>query len=54
MQNGRAHEYLPLTGESAGLVRDILPVREIVDRIVSQAEEALDRCATGRVTALSR
>lgn len=37
------HELLPFTGQTAGLVRDVLPAREIVDGMVSEAELALKR-----------
>jgi enoyl-[acyl-carrier protein] reductase II len=35
------HELLPFAGQTAGLVHDILPAREIVERMVSEAELAL-------------
>jgi enoyl-[acyl-carrier protein] reductase II len=38
---GRGHEYLPFAGQSAGLVHDILPAAEIVERVVAEAEAAL-------------
>jgi enoyl-[acyl-carrier protein] reductase II len=38
---GRGHEYLPFTGQSAGLIDDVLPAAEIVRRVVAEAEEAL-------------
>ncbi|HEY2955130.1 MAG TPA: nitronate monooxygenase [Candidatus Eisenbacteria bacterium] len=41
MRAGRAHDYVPITGQSAGLVRDVLPAAEIVHRMMSEAEEAL-------------
>jgi enoyl-[acyl-carrier protein] reductase II len=37
------HELLPFTGQTAGMVHDILPAREIVERMVSEAELALTR-----------
>jgi enoyl-[acyl-carrier protein] reductase II len=37
------HELLPFTGQTAGMVHDILPAREIVERMVSEAELALKR-----------
>ncbi len=39
---GRLHEYLPFTGQSAALVHDVLPAREIVERIMAEAGEALE------------
>ncbi len=41
LQQGRLYELVPFTGQSAGLIRDILPAGEIVYRIVNEAEEAL-------------
>ena len=38
---GRAHELIPLTGQSAGLIDEVLPVAEIVDRLIREAEQAL-------------
>lgn len=32
---------LPITGEVAGLVRDVLPAAEIITRLVEEAEAAL-------------
>ena len=40
---GRGHELLPFTGQSAQLVHDVLPAREVVARLVADAERALDR-----------
>jgi nitronate monooxygenase/enoyl-[acyl-carrier protein] reductase II len=37
----RQHEWVPFSGQSAGLIHEILPAGEIVRRILSQAEEAL-------------
>lgn len=37
-------------GQSAGGVKDILPVKEIVDRIIDEAEAAIGRIAALRVT----
>jgi enoyl-[acyl-carrier protein] reductase II len=45
---GRGDEYLPFTGQSAGLIDDILPAAEIVSRLVAEAEEALR--TSGRTT----
>ena len=46
LRQGRAHELAPFTGQTAGLIRDILPAAEIVRRIVADAEGALDRVGT--------
>lgn len=37
-------------GQSAGGVKDILPVKDIVDRIISEAEDAIGRVAALRVS----
>lgn len=42
MGSGRAHELLPLTGESAGNISQILPVGVIVSLMMDQAERALE------------
>jgi nitronate monooxygenase/enoyl-[acyl-carrier protein] reductase II len=39
--NGAAHRLVPLTGQTAGLIREVLPAAEIVRRIVAEAEAAL-------------
>ena len=39
------HELLPFTGQTAGMVHDVLPAREIVQRMVTEAEQALKRAA---------
>jgi len=46
---GRPDELTPFTGQSAGLIHDVLPAAEIVRRMVAGAEEALDRAAALRV-----
>jgi enoyl-[acyl-carrier protein] reductase II len=38
---GGGHEYIPFTGQSAALVRDIVPARDLVARLVQEAEQAL-------------
>jgi enoyl-[acyl-carrier protein] reductase II len=43
-----AHELLPFTGQTAGLVHHILPAGEIIERMVSEAELALRRAAEYR------
>jgi nitronate monooxygenase/enoyl-[acyl-carrier protein] reductase II len=39
----KPHELLPFTGQTAGMIRDILPAAEIVRRMVAGAEQALER-----------
>jgi enoyl-[acyl-carrier protein] reductase II len=38
---GRGHEYLPFTGQSAGLIDEVQPAAEIVARVVAEAEAIL-------------
>lgn len=42
MGTGRAHELIPLTGESAGIINQILPVGAIISLMIDQAERALN------------
>jgi len=42
VQQERMHEAVPFTGQSAGFMRDVLPVREIVRTLLSEAEKAVD------------
>ncbi len=37
----RPHELVPFTGQSAGLIHDVLPAGEIIRRMASEAEEDL-------------
>ncbi len=47
MKSARAIDlYVPFTGQSTGLIRDILPAAEIVKRTVSEARAILDRAGT--------
>ena len=39
----RPHELLPFTGQTAGMIRTLLPASEIVRRMVAEAEQALER-----------
>jgi nitronate monooxygenase/enoyl-[acyl-carrier protein] reductase II len=43
LQQRRPHEVVPFSGQSAGLIHETLPAGEIVRRIVTEAEEALER-----------
>ena len=43
---GRLTELLPLAGQTAGMIRDILPAAEIVRRVVAEAEEVLKQTTT--------
>jgi nitronate monooxygenase len=48
VQQGRIHELLPFAGESAGLVHDIIPAGEIVQRLMAEARHALECSQTLR------
>ena len=39
----RPHEFVPFTGQTAGMIRDVLPAGEIVRAMVTEAEQALKR-----------
>jgi enoyl-[acyl-carrier protein] reductase II len=41
IRSGRGHEYLPFSGQTVGLIEDVLPAREIVRSFVEGAERAL-------------
>ena len=41
LREGRVHELVPFTGQTAGLIRDVRPAGEIVRAIVAEAEQAL-------------
>jgi nitronate monooxygenase/enoyl-[acyl-carrier protein] reductase II len=45
---GGGHDLLPFTGQSAQLVHDVVPARELVARLVAEAERALERAAAMR------
>lgn len=41
IRQGRGHELVPFTGQTAGMIHEIVPAGEIVGRMVAEAEEAL-------------
>jgi len=43
VQQGRMEEFVPFTGQTAGLIGQILPAAEIVHSLIRDAEEALQR-----------
>jgi nitronate monooxygenase/enoyl-[acyl-carrier protein] reductase II len=45
VRSGRAHELVPFTGQTAGLIHEVLPVAEIMRRLVADAEVALQQAA---------
>jgi enoyl-[acyl-carrier protein] reductase II len=46
LRAGRLHEYVPFTGQTAGMIKDVLPAAEIVRRLVEEAEAALGKVHT--------
>jgi enoyl-[acyl-carrier protein] reductase II len=46
LRANRGHQLLPFTGQSAALVREVLPAAEIVSRLVAEARAALDNAAS--------
>jgi enoyl-[acyl-carrier protein] reductase II len=48
VREGRQHEVTPFTGQTAGLIHDVVPAAEIVRRMVSEAEQALAAAAALR------
>ena len=42
---GAGHDLLPFTGQSAQLVHDVVPARDLVARLVAETERALGRAA---------
>jgi nitronate monooxygenase/enoyl-[acyl-carrier protein] reductase II len=47
-QAGRRHETVLPTGQSAGGIKEVLPVADIIHRLVAEAEAALSRAPTKR------
>lgn len=45
---GRTHEYLPLAGQSAGAIGEIVPAAEIVRRMVTEAQQTLAQATPSR------
>lgn len=48
VREGRGHELVPFTGQTARAIHDILPAAEIVRRLVAEAEAALERARDHR------
>lgn len=42
VREGRAHELLPFTGQTAGLIADVRPAAKIVEELVAGAEQAIE------------
>lgn len=45
VQQRRPHELVPFTGQTAGLIHDVLPAAEIVRTMITEAEHALERAS---------
>jgi enoyl-[acyl-carrier protein] reductase II len=45
VRGGGGHDLLPFTGQSAELVHDVVPAATVVERLVRDAEAALERAA---------
>lgn len=45
LREERGHELVPFTGQTTGLIHEILPVHTIISRMVSEAERALQLAA---------
>ncbi|AIF82615.1 2-nitropropane dioxygenase-like enzyme [Candidatus Nitrososphaera evergladensis SR1] len=41
IKEGRSHELVPFSGQSAGLIRNVLPAKEIITNIMNEAEERI-------------
>ena len=50
IQAGRGEDMLPFTGQSAALVRDVIPAGELVGRLVAEATTALRRSQASLVS----
>src|SRR3712207_440529 len=48
VQQRKPHELMPFTGQTAGLIHEMLPAAEIVRTMVTEAEQALERASTLR------
>jgi enoyl-[acyl-carrier protein] reductase II len=48
VEERRPHELTPFTGQTAGLIRDVLPAAEIVRAMVAGAEDTLERASAYR------
>lgn len=49
IEQNRLHEFMPMAGQSAGLVQEILPVDEILRRMVDDAVQAITQSAAAIV-----
>jgi enoyl-[acyl-carrier protein] reductase II len=41
IKEGKSHELVPFTGQSAGLIHEILPAAEIIRNIVKEGKETM-------------
>jgi nitronate monooxygenase/enoyl-[acyl-carrier protein] reductase II len=42
VREGRTHELIPFTGQTAGLIGDVRPAAKIVEDLVAEASEAVE------------
>jgi nitronate monooxygenase/enoyl-[acyl-carrier protein] reductase II len=50
VRSGGGHDLMPFTGQSAALVRDIVPAAELIARLLEEAEAAAHRAASVAVS----
>jgi hypothetical protein len=43
IREGRGHEFVPFTGQSAALVHDVVPATELMTRLIDEMHRALAR-----------
>jgi len=48
IREGRPHELTPFTGQTTGLIDDVLPAADIVRSMVAEAEAAIESTAAQR------
>jgi len=48
IREGRPHELTPFTGQTRGLIDDVLPAADIVRSMVAEAEAAIESTAAQR------
>ena len=49
IKEGKSHELVPFTDQSAGLIHEILPAAEIIRNIIKEAEETI-RSASSKLS----
>ena len=48
ISEARFHEFVPFAGQSAGMINDVLPAAEIVEKMAAEAEAALEQASHTR------